>query len=254
MEKVLIPFSIILAGIIIAGSILVTGDKIILPSVLGLNPSSVKSADNLVKNNDTLAPGNQAQAPTGALQPPPLSTEPINVSLGTNSVQGSASAKVAVVEFGDFQCPYCGKFNTDVLSKLETDYINKGLIKFAYRDLAFLGQESKDAALAARCAGDQGKFWEYHDKLFSSQNGENQGAFKVDNLKSFAKGLGLNTTKFNSCLDSRKYDSAVSLDISDAQLYKVYSTPTVFINGVLFDSRFGYDKLYSTIDDEINKK
>ncbi len=105
--------------------------------------------------------------------------------------QGSDSAPVVLIEYADFQCPFCGRFFRDTEMSLINDYVAQGKIKFVYRDFTFLGEESRWAAEAARCAGDQGKFWEYHDYLYNHQSGENQGAFSLDNLKSFAKTLGL---------------------------------------------------------------
>ena len=92
--------------------------------------------------------------------------------------------------------------------------------------MAFLGEESQWAAEAAECAGEQAKFWEYHDTLFASQNGENQGAFSKDNLKKFAADLKLDTAKFNQCLDSGKYTDKVKKSNDDASQLGVSSTPT----------------------------
>jgi protein-disulfide isomerase len=97
--------------------------------------------------------------------------------------------------------------------------------------LAFLGDESIWAAEASECANDQGKFWEYHDLLFQSQNGENQGAFNKDNLKGFAAKLGLDTAKFNECLDSGKYTAQVQSDSDAGSQLGVRSTPTFVVNG-----------------------
>ncbi|MEK7647106.1 MAG: thioredoxin domain-containing protein, partial [Patescibacteria group bacterium] len=94
-------------------------------------------------------------------------------------VLGNPEAPVTVVEYSDFQCPFCGRFFHTTLSEFKENYIKTGQAKFIYRDFAFLGQESIDAAAAAKCAGDQGKFWDYHDYLFSHQSGENQGNFSV---------------------------------------------------------------------------
>jgi protein-disulfide isomerase len=98
--------------------------------------------------------------------------------------------------------------------------------------MAILGNESQWAAEASECAAEQDKFWEYHDKLFDSQNGENQGAFSKDNLKKFAADLNLDTAKFNDCLDSGKYASAVQEQTQTGQQIGVSSTPTFVINGV----------------------
>lgn len=259
MDKLLIPLSIILAGFIVAGSILVTGEKITFPQVLGFP---------LFSNNKVVpATPSQKQPPTAAPAPTPQSPpQPQSLNdgdLGTNPVLGSSLAKVVVTEFGDYQCPFCGQFASVVIPKLKNDYIDKGLVKFVYRDLAFLGPESKDASLASRCAAEQGKFWQYHDYIFNymvnkekqnpNQSQENVGNLSAVNLKSFAKSLGLNASKFNACFDGRIYDKAVQNDILAAQNYKVNSTPTVFVNGKYYDGNYGYDGLYSLIDSELKK-
>ena len=97
--------------------------------------------------------------------------------------------------------------------------------------MAFLGEESGWAAEASECAGEQDAFWEYHDKLYSSQNGENKGAFNKDNLKGFAKDLGLDSTTFDQCLDSGKYTQAIQESTQTAQSIGVRSTPAFLING-----------------------
>ncbi len=105
-----------------------------------------------------------------------------------------------------------------------------GVVRVGYLHLAFLGQESKWAAEASECADEQGKFWEYRDKLFASQKGENQGAFSKDNLKKFAAEMQLDTTKFNACLDSGKYTAVVAAETQLVGSLGVQSTPTFLIN------------------------
>ncbi len=104
---------------------------------------------------------------------------------------GGVNTKVTVIEYADFQCPFCGKFFKETEETLLNSYIESGQISFVYRDFAFLGPESTRASEAARCAAEQGKFWEYHDYLFNHQKGENQGAFSDLYLKSFAGELKL---------------------------------------------------------------
>lgn len=115
------------------------------------------------------------------------------IDLITNSdfVLGNIDAKVAVILYTDFQCPYCGKFFKETEETIIKSYVEQGKIKFVHRDFAFLGNESMKSAEAARCAGDQGKFWEYHDYLYNHQNGENQANFSNLNLKLFAQKIGL---------------------------------------------------------------
>ncbi len=100
-----------------------------------------------------------------------------------------------------------------------------------YIDFAFLGQESIDAALAAHCAGDQNKFWEYHDLLFGSRTGENVGDFKRENLDKFATQLNLNMDQFKQCVDSKKYADFLTAERQEGQRNGVSSTPTIFVNG-----------------------
>lgn len=157
----------------------------------------------------------------------------------------SASAKVTVVEFGDYQCPACGAAHP-IVKQLLID--EKGKLNFVFRNFAFIGQESTWAAEAAECAGDQNKFWEYHNFLYEHQNGENRGAFSKDNLKSFAKTLNLNTQQFNLCLDTDKYSQKVSNDRADGNDLGVNSTPTFFINGEKNAGVLSLGELKSKID------
>ncbi len=167
---------------------------------------------------------------------------------------GDQRAPVTVVEFADFQCPYCGKFFHEVLPKLKTEYIDKGKVKFYFNDMAILGQESIDAAEAAKCAGDQGKFWQYHDYLYNHQRGENQGTFSVKNLKKFAQDLGLDTTSFGSCMDSKKYEKAVTEETTRGIDAGVEGTPTNFINGIMVGGAVPYNKFSSRIEQALKGK
>lgn len=163
------------------------------------------------------------------------------VTLGTNPVQGNPEAKLLIVEFSDFQCPFCGRFFAQTEPQIIEKYVKTGVARFAYRDFAFLdgfvGQERGEshlAAEAARCAADQGKFWEYHSKLFLNQNGENEGAFSQENLMRFASELSLNASQFETCLQDGKYREAVISDTQDGSRLGVNATPTVFV---------GYEKI-----------
>ena len=121
-------------------------------------------------------------------------------------------------------------------------------MRFGYFNFAFLGDESQWAAEAAECAGDQNAFWEFHDYLFSHQNGENQGAFSKDNLKGFAADMGLDTTAFNTCLDSGKYTQFVQDQTNIARQLGVQSTPTFAVNGQPVVGAQSFDTFKTTID------
>lgn len=188
-----------------------------------------------------------------AASPTPAPGQKVDVSVGHFPVLGNKNAKVTVVEFGDFQCPFCGRFYTDVEKNLIKDYVNTGKVRFAFRSFAFLGQESNWASEAAECASEQGKFWEYHNYLYENQSGENQGAFSKDNLKSFASTVGLNTSQFNTCLDSGKYAKNVTDDTDAGKKAGVSGTPTTFVNGQSVVGAQPYSSFKTLIDAELSK-
>jgi protein-disulfide isomerase len=153
---------------------------------------------------------------------------------------GSATAPVVVEEFADFQCPWCGVFNTTVEVRLREQYINTGKVRFIFRNYPIVdsyvanGTESHLAALAALCAGEQNMFWDYHDLLFRSQNpaGENLGAFSTPRLQAMAAQLHLDSVRFDQCLSNQSYANVLEGDIRLAQYYKISATPSFFVNGV----------------------
>jgi protein-disulfide isomerase len=161
---------------------------------------------------------------------------------------GAEDAPVVVVEYADFQCPYCAQFASSVGQRLKEDYADQGQIRFVFHHLAFLGDESTWAAEASECANEQGRFWDYHDKLFAEQAGENQGAFSQDNLKRFATDLGLDTGQFDACLDSGKYGSSVRDATNQAQRRRINSTPTVVVNGQVIQNWNNYGALQAAIE------
>lgn len=144
---------------------------------------------------------------------------------------GNVDAPVTIIEYMDFQCPFCGKYAMEVLPPLEEAYVSKGQAKLEVRPVAILGAESEVAVQAAYAANDQGRFWEFHDMLFANQQGEGQGRFSLDNLKRMAEALGLDMNAFNAAMDSGKYESKAKADTSQAAAAGVRSTPTVLVNG-----------------------
>ena len=185
----------------------------------------------------------------GGSNPPP----PPTPEASFDKSEGAADAPVVVVEYADFQCPYCREFATGPERQLKQDYIDQGLVRYVFHHMAFIGDESRWAAAAAECANDQGHFWDYHDKLFASQTGENVGDFTYDNLKRFAAELNLDTQQFNQCLDSGQYEAKVQQEVTAAQQSGVTSTPTLFVNGQLIKQGSNYQVLQRAIDAALNR-
>jgi protein-disulfide isomerase len=165
--------------------------------------------------------------------------------------KGDENAPITIIEFSDFQCPFCGKFEAETVSQIEKNYVDSGKVRFGYWHFAFLGQESFDAAEASECAADQNAFWEYHNLLFKSQNGENKGAFAKDKLKEFAASLKLDAQAFNDCLDSGKYTQLVQQLTGTAQSIGVRSTPSFVVNGRAIIGAQPYDVFKQAIEQEL---
>ena len=157
----------------------------------------------------------------------------IQVSLDDDPFKGNPNAPVTVVEFSDFQCPFCSRFFTQTLPSLQENYIDTGKIKLVYRDfpLDSLHPNARPAHIAAECADEQGKFWEYHDILFESQ-GQWNGLSSTDlsaQLNQYATSMGLNSASFDSCLSSKSMADEVNADYLQAAQYGATGTPTFFI-------------------------
>jgi protein-disulfide isomerase len=146
---------------------------------------------------------------------------------------GDPNAPVKVIEFADFQCTVCHQYWLQMESSILDTYVATGKVYYTFANFAFFGKESSDAAAAAYCANDQGKFWEYHDVIFANYKGENVGGFVPANLKAFAEKLGLDMTKFNACFDSGQYAQKVIDDATYARSNNVTGTPSFLVNGKL---------------------
>ena len=133
----------------------------------------------------------------GSGQPSPVSS----LSIRGEMFRGDSAARVAIIEYADFECPWCGEYERSTFPQILSEYIATGKVKYFYRDLPLPGHaRAVPAAIAARCAGEQGKFWEMHDSLFAKQT-----ALSPPALLDRAKTLGLDTTKFTECQSSEKY-------------------------------------------------
>ena len=141
--------------------------------------------------------------------------------------QGDADAPVVMIEYGDFRCTFCGKFAREVEPQLEEKYVESGTLRMEWRDFPYLGRESVDAALAARAAQEQGRFWEYHDLLYENQS----GGFSEERLIELAREAGLDVGRFEKDLASGRFERAVAEDFQEGQEMGVTGTPTFVING-----------------------
>ncbi|MFN7131775.1 MAG: DsbA family protein [Myxococcales bacterium] len=158
--------------------------------------------------------------------------------------KGPENAPITIVEFSDFECPYCSRAKKTV-DKVMADYAGK--VRLVWRDfpLPFHAKAPK-ASEAAHCAGDQGKFWEFHDSLF-----DNQEKLSIEDLKATAKNLGLDTAKFDQCLDSGQYAGRIAENVQAGREAGVSGTPAFFINGKMISGAQPYEEFKRVIDSEL---
>lgn len=227
-EKNFLALSILTAGVMISGSFLYAN---------GFN----------LKNG-------AANIPSSGDQPGSVKAE---VSVDDDPALGSAKSKVTIVEFSDYQCPFCRIFWRDTLSQIKKEYVDTGKARFVYRDYPLSFHPMANAsAQAAQCAGDQNKYWEMHDKIFGEQDKLGQGTvtYTVQDLKKWAGQIGLNQSKFNQCLDSEKYKDEVAKDFADGSAAGVSGTPTVYVNGRQLVGAQPFTTFKAIIDEELSKK
>lgn len=224
------PVAIIAAGAIIAGAVVYSG-----------------KIDN--SNSNTGLTGSAEQAlPTEDLEEPPApGSEKFEVSIDDDAFTGNKDAKVKIVEFGDYECPYCQKNNVTI-KKIRENYSDDQVV-IVFRDFPLdFHDNAQKAAEAAECAGEQGKYWEYHDELFAGQDN-----LEVEDLKGYAKKLGLKTANFNTCLDSSQQAEEVAKDLADGQALEITGTPATFINGRKITGAYPYEDFAKIIDEELAK-
>ncbi len=173
-----------------------------------------------------------------------LESPRVAVSVEGDPAKGPSGAPVTIVEFSDFQCPYCGKVEPTVKQVLDK---YKDKVRFVYRDFPLpIHPFAPKAAEAAQCANAQGKFWEYHDALYADQS-----KLAVADLESTAGRLGLKADEFKTCLESGKFAAEVNRDVADAQRAGVNSTPSFFINGIPLVGAQEYGAFAEVIDREL---
>lgn len=211
-NKLVLTGAVLLAAVLICGSLILTRGPDFLKAIL--NPSFN------IPNSST--------NPT----PSPQTSKIVSLSGEGVATLGQNDAPITIVEFSDFQCPFCRNFWQDTLPSIKKDYIDTGKARIVYRNFPLsFHPGAKPAAEAADCAGEQGKFWGMHDKIFAEQTKLGQGTvnFTSDDLKKWATAIGLDKTKFNACLDSEKYASEVEKDLAEGTADGVSGTPSFFV-------------------------
>jgi protein-disulfide isomerase len=180
---------------------------------------------------------------TVALRPPVIDV----ATAGRPEKGGGAKAPVTIIEFSDYQCPFCGRAEGTVDQVMKA-YGDK--VRLVYRDFPLpMHPQARPASEAANCAGAQGKFWEYHETLF-----KNQTALGEDKLKEYAKNLGLDQAKFDQCLATKPFKGAIDKDIAEGSKVGVTGTPAFFINGRMLSGAQPFDKFKEVIDEELSAK
>ena len=211
-----LPMSILVAAVLIAGAIIFA---------MMYKGGSVAPSDN----------GNGAAQNTGDIMK----------IVGRDTVLGDPNAPITIVEYGDYQCPYCNLFFMETQPLIVKNYVESGKVKMVFRNLivndrSATQHESHNAALAVECAKDQNKFWDFHDALSqlefkdesaNPQSSENNNNLNKDAFMNIAKNLGMDQGKFATCFDSGQYSSNIQAESDQALKYGINATPAFFING-----------------------
>jgi protein-disulfide isomerase len=156
-------------------------------------------------------------------------TESSDIILGGSPILGDSGAPLTIVEWGDYQCTYCYRFHQNTRDSVFSNFVETGKTRFAFRDFTLNGPASVMAAEASYCAGDQEKYWPYHDELYNNWEGENTGWVTMNNLNKFATNIDLDIDAFNKCMQSNKYKQKVLDNYGYGQSIGINATPTFLI-------------------------
>lgn len=200
------------------------------------------SSSTLTGSNDSLAGGALPDQPTG----------PVDVSTGELPILGEKDAPVTIVEFSDFQCPFCKSLFEEALPQIKSEYIETGKAKLAYRHFPLndIHPNAQKAAEAAECANDQEKFWDYHDQLFTNQDdwGNLPADGALDKFVEYANAIGINGETLRECVSSGRMEERVNKDIEDGISAGVNGTPATFVNGMLISGAVPFEQFKAQIE------
>jgi len=162
---------------------------------------------------------------------------------------GSEAAPVEVTEYSDFECPFCASFATVQMPVIRQQLIATGKVRWRYRDFPLpTHQYSRYAALAAQCAGEQGKFWEMHDQLFSNHQWAQTGKNPRSLFRDLVKAAGVDLDKYDACMDGQRYAGRIQATLQEGEALGVGGTPTFYVNGKRFDGHPTSDAFKSLVD------
>jgi protein-disulfide isomerase len=180
------------------------------------------------------------------------------IGVDDDPVLGEASARVTIIEFGDYQCPLCRLFWKETLPRIRKEYIDTGKVKLVFRDFPLPGHSmAVPAAMGSECAEDQGRFWDYHDKVYREQDRRARegevAEFRVNDLKRWAADIKLDAAAFNECLDSARYKQEVAADYAAASGVGLTGTPIFFVNGRALFGAHPFATFQKVIEEELKK-
>lgn len=221
---------------------------LIIGYLLG-NVFPVVKSESLPQTTAPSAAAPQQQAPQEPAAPDPEKVKK-DLKMGHLPVKGNANAKVTMVEFSDFECPFCGRFYEDTLPQIIKEYVDTGKLKIYFRHypLSF-HPKAVPLALASECANDQGAFWKMHDKIFETN--ATVATMTDDQIKLWAADLGLDTSSFNSCYDNKTHQKDVDEDFAAGAAVGVSGTPTFYINGKQLVGAQPFASFKAIIDEEL---
>lgn len=194
--------------------------------------------------SDNSGIGAAVAVPNAPNAPTPTPSVNMKALIDDDSVFGDKDAPVTIVEFSDFECPFCTKAYDNALKQVKSEYVDKGLVNIVYRDFPLgFHQNAQKAAEAAECAGEQDEYYAMHDLLFES--GVTGG---INSFKEYAKTIGLDTSEFDECLDSGAMAKEVAKDMADGQAAGVRGTPAFFIDGKMISGAQPFSVFKQAID------
>ncbi|OGZ20366.1 MAG: hypothetical protein A2626_00945 [Candidatus Nealsonbacteria bacterium RIFCSPHIGHO2_01_FULL_38_55] len=236
----------ILTGFVVISLSLNIASLVMLGKLL---PQEVNQANANI--NAAIGQNLPSQDNPSAAQPSQIENQPTIQAFEitkSNHIRGDFDAPITLVEFSDFECPFCER-HYQTLNKILNDYNGKVRLVYKHFPLGFHPNAQK-AAEASECADEQGKFWEYHDKLFENLTAS---GYSLANFKKWAGDLGLNEREFNDCLDSGKFAQKVQADFQEGSEKEVNGTPATFVNGELISGALPYELFKQAIDGLLNQ-